>query len=976
MTRKTVGAAVWLVWAAAVDAQAATWPIRVGFVWHMHQPIYYPYESPIETDAAGRFSFSVVDVHNQRFGPYTTWPRDAIQAGLTLPHLGAQVSFTGSLIENLNSLEAGGVNAGMWLNWDTGYDQGVSLFTSLGNPRLDLVAFGYHHPLMPLLDEQDIRMQVRLHKHVYAQTWNGGPAYSSGIFPAETAFSSRMIPALVAEGIDWVVVDNIHFDRSCVGYPHTNASNIFAPNKADQINPDPTTGGGVWVQLNNLWAPSRVSAPFGYRPHYVQHVNPATGAVTRMVAVPAARYEGNEDGRGGYGAFLYDAVMDQYLAYNTDAAHPMFVVLHHDGDNYGGGTDAYYHHNFQNMVSWVSGDPDYEATTVQDYLDRFPVDPTDVIHVENGSWSGADNGDPEFKKWLGDPNPSGWSPDRNSWAVLTAAKNRVFTAEAVAPAASLQNVLTGAGTDTEKAWHWLLVSQASDYWYWDGTEIWDSNVTRGCNQAVAFADVAIAGQPDAVAPTIFLPQRDPYNPGGYEWGPSPEPSDFAVWTYVYDVSGLASVTLRWRVDNDGTNPLSSVQNETYAGGPEVGAWSIANMTSSDVTPPPGILMPTYRALRYAASIAGQNNVLIDYYVEAVDGQSNVARSDIQHVWVGPTSQGGGGDVVTVSPNPPVAGQNVTIRYNPAGRPLAGAAQVSLHYGFNHWSPVVSPDPAMTWDALESEWTITVGVPSSVTQLDIVFNNGAGTWDNNGGADWHFAVTGGTPPPGWQMDGTLDAQATQVASNAGLHLYAGVSGNVLYVAADDAGEGNDHFIFVASPPGALRTAPWAKAGQVAGWAAYLADENNNDYEAWFDASGAIQAATGPNGGVLEGTLDLAAEFGTVPAQVYLALGPYPTADGTALLSASQVPASVNGDGNLDATEYVTVNLCAIRIDRDVADVDRDCDVDLADFAALAACLAGPNAPQAPGCPPGADADLDNDTDVDLADFATFQDRFGG
>ena len=66
-------------------------PIHVGFLWHMHQPIYYPYESPVQVDAVGRFSFSVVDVHNQRFGPYTTWPLDAVQAGVAMNHLGAQI---------------------------------------------------------------------------------------------------------------------------------------------------------------------------------------------------------------------------------------------------------------------------------------------------------------------------------------------------------------------------------------------------------------------------------------------------------------------------------------------------------------------------------------------------------------------------------------------------------------------------------------------------------------------------------------------------------------------------------------------------------------------------------------------------------------------------------------------------------------------------------------------------------------------
>ena len=641
-------------------------------------------------------------------------------------------------------------------------------------------------------------------------------------------------------------VDNIHFDRACLGYPHTNSSNLFAPNKADQLNPNPVDSGGAWVQLSNLWAPSRVSAPFGYRPHNVQYVNPNTGAVTKLIAVPGARYEGNEDGRGGYGAFLYGTVMDQYLSYNTDPNHPMFVVLHHDGDNYGGGTDSYYHYNFQSMINWLNTDPDYEVSTVQDFLDRFPPATTDVIHVENGSWAGADNGDPEFKKWLGDPNAGGWSPDRNSWAVLTAAKNRVFTAEAIAPAASMANVMSGSGTNTEKAWHWLLCGEASDYWYWDGTEIWDSNVTRASNQAVAFADAVIPGHTDTVAPTIFLPQRDPYNPGGYEWNSTPEASDFTVWTYAYDVSGLTGVALKWRTDLDGLNPLSSIQNETYAGGSEVSAWQSVAMTSADVPPPSGILTPTYRALRYSAMITGQNNVLIDYYVEATDTHGNVAKSDIQHVWVGQSGGGqGGGDVVVTDPNTPVAGQNVLIKYNPAGRPLQGSAQVYLHYGFNHWSPVISPDPAMTWNSSESVWQITVMVQSAATQLDVVFNNGSGTWDNNSGADWHIAVSGGTPPPSnWTMDGQLDADATLVAANNGMHLYGGMKGNVLYVACEDAGEGNDHFILMAATPGALRAAPWAKAGQVADWAAFLADENNNNYVGWFDAAARPRAHPAP------------------------------------------------------------------------------------------------------------------------------------
>ncbi|HKQ49283.1 MAG TPA: carbohydrate binding domain-containing protein [Phycisphaerae bacterium] len=938
-------------------------PLRFGFLWHMHQPVYYPYESITQTQANGRYTFNVIDIHNQRFGPYSTWPRDAVQAGAGLPHLGASVSFSGSLIENLNALAAAGVNGGMWTNWFNGYRQGIALATTLGNPRLDLVAFGYHHPLLSLLDVQDMRMQIKLHKHVYGQAWAGGPAYSAGMFPPETAFSTRIIPALVAEGVEWVLVDNIHFDRACAGYPHTNASCIYAPNAADQINPDPATTGGAWVQLNNLWAPSQVSAPFGYQPHLAEYVDPSTGEIAQIIAVPAARYEGNEDGRGGYGAFLYDQVMDAYLAYNNDPAHPMFVVLHHDGDNYGGGTDAYYHSNFQNMISWVTSDPDYEATTVQDYLDRFPVAAGDVIHIENGAWAGADCGDPEFKKWLGDPNGSGWSPDRNSWAVLTAAKNRVFMAEAIAPAVSMQNVMTGGGTNTEKAWHYLLCSEASDYWYWDSSgEPWDSNVTRGCNQAVSFADSVIAGQTDTTPPTVFVPQREPYNPGGIEWGPSVEPSDFEVWTYADDVSGLTSVTLKWRVDGDGLNPIASIQNETYAGGPEVGVWNSAAMS---VTPPPtvpaNILAATYRASRYAAMITGQQDVLIDYYVETLDGAGNLARTDIQHVYVGTTATGGG-DVVEVAPDPPLAGQNVTVRYDPAGRPLAGAGTVKMHYGFNTWNPVISPDPTMTWNAGISRWEMTVAVLGSATQLDVVFNNGAGTWDNNGGQDWHFAVQGGAPELGWTMDGQRDADASLVAQNGAMSLYAGVRGTKLYVAAPDAGEGNDHFILVAAVPGALRAAPWAKAGQVADWSAFLADENNNDYEGWFDqgAGVPVQAMTGANGGYLEGTIDLAAELGAMPDQVYLAFLPYTNNDGGTLVSGSQVPASINANGTVEAGEYVLFQTY-LR-----GDLNADWSVDLLDVSGFVEVLLGNDIDTAHFRA----ADMDGGGEANGADIAAF------
>lgn len=945
----------------AANFATAQEPIHVGFLWHMHQPTYRPGQTILQTENSGDFSFSVVDVHNQRGGPYTTWPRDAVQSGLGLPHLGAQVSFSGSLIRNLNQLEAAGVNGGQWNNWEGAYRQAANWQTSEGNSRLDMVNFGFNHPLMPLLDTRDIQMQIRLQKHVHTQTWGASVPFSKGIFPPETAFSTRIIPALVAEGIEWSIVDSIHLERVVENYPHTDGSNLYRPNKADQINP--AIPDNQWVQLNNLWAPSKVAAPFAYRPHNVQHVDPATGEISKIVAVPAARYEGNEDGRGGFGALQYEQVMEQYRQFNTDPNHPMFVLLHHDGDNFGGGSEAYYHGNFNNMVNWASSNANYDVSTVQDYLDRYPVNPNDVVHIENGSWAGADNGDPEFKKWLGDPDPvTGRSPDRNSWAVLTAAKNRVFTADDIAPATNLDNIINGVGTSTERAWHTLLQAEASDHWYWDGTEVWDSNVTLGSNQAVAHADNVInafAGQ-ETTAPSVFVPQRESYNPGGDEFGQT-QPSDFEVWTYAYDVSGLDSVTLKYRVDADGTNPLSSIQNETYAGGSEVGDWISLDMTSSDVATPPGILTPTYRALRYGAMIEGLEDSLVDYYVEAIDGNGNIERTDIQHVFVGTADLPTGGSGVTLGPAIPLAGEQVTISYDPAGGPLADASEVFVHLGFDDWQTVVSPDALMNWNATSESWDLTVPVLGSAAQLDLAFNDGAGTWDNNGGGDWHFAVEGGDPPAGFVMDGVLDSQAVEVAAAGGLALHVAVEGDVLYVATDDAGEAGDVFIYLADTPGAMIDANWAKSGQVAEWGAFLADENDNDYEGWFDVSSSVEAATGANGGVLEGTINLREEFGSLPDEIYIAVAVFETGDGGQLLYTLQLPGSLDNDGNLDADEFLRLSLA----DSPSADFSGDGIVDATDLAIWQAALGQSSA-----------GDADGDGDTDGFDFLAWQRQLTG
>jgi hypothetical protein len=746
-------------------------PIYIAFHWHMHQPIYMPYESVIQTQNSGVYSFSLYDVFLSRSGPYTSWPKDAVQKGITagLGHLGAQVSLSGSLVENLNNLDAANIG---FDNWKSSWNYITGQYTTLGNPRIDLVAFGYHHPLMGLIEYSDIRKQIQEHKSVFSTNFPGY-TYSKGIFPPENAFSERMIPALVDEGLDWVFVDNIHFDRTAEGCPVGDQTGMQRPNLADVLMPDPDD----WLQLNGLWAPIPISIQWAHQPHYVQYVDPSTREIDKMIAVPTSRYLGNEDGRGGFGALQYEAVMSQMESYNTDPDHPIIIVLHHDGDNYGGGTDSYYGSNFQAFVDWLQANPSrFVCTTVQDYVDMFPPETNDVIHVQDGSWSGADNGDPEFKKWNGDPGTymgtPNYSPDRNSWGVVTAAKNIVQTAQQINP----------SSTYTTQAWHYYLNSQTSCYWYWDGTEMWDSHPARACNMAVAQALNVVNTGTDLTPPTIYIPQREPYNPGEIEWSSvGPMPSDFTVWTYVFDYNDLTSVKLKYRLDTDGTNDLTTIVNETYTGGSGVGTWqelTMSALTQTSITNP----LPAYKADQYSAEIVGQENVLIDYYVEAIDGEGNIAKSPILHVWVG---DGGGGISGNVSwlPEDPNLNEYVTITCTYA------TATTLLHWGVNNsGSTWITPNvvyypenttlfngtgPAVqtlfTDPDSDGVFTVVLGPFNNAAQVinsvAFVIHDGS-TWDNNGGQDYHITINN---DPGDEPVGSNATIETAVNENYTFNL---------------------------------------------------------------------------------------------------------------------------------------------------------------------------------------------------------------
>ena len=576
-------------------------PVKLyfGIHKHMHQPYY-------NTTDRQYWDGEKDSIFGARGGPYTHFIPTAARQYISgnLPHAGLSTSWSGSLIEQLDRCAAEGLCGGRFAGWNQELRAIAQEKTALGHPRVDFSAFGFFHPLMPLIPERDIVRQIEWHRGIIRAAF--GIEASQVLFPPETAFHVRMIPALNRAGVRAVIYDSIHRFRACQDYPYAGINEgMLPPNRAEQVNPAVDD----WLQLRNIWAGSPIS-PRLLRPEYVQYEDP-DGQLHRIIAVPAERYIGNEDARGGFGALQYPDVLGQVYhrivdTGSFDPQHPPFFLLHSDGDNHGGGADSYYNHNTGQLVQWLQGDPRFELTTVNDYLDRFPPDPARAAHIEPGSWSGADNGDPQFMKWFSRYDQP-YSPDLNSWAVLTAFQNVVHALEDAYPGKPW----------LDDAIRLLLTAETSCYWYWTGQTVWDQQVTNAANQGYSQlrneVDTLLAAGRDHSGPTIFAPWVTPENPGGKRWGQGcllDAPREGTVHTFVYDIAGLQRVMLVLR-DSRG-DEVRIVMRDHGPYPSQTGALLSAHYLT-------------------AALPVGAGN--LRYYIEAEDGKGNLSRSALERIYM-------------------------------------------------------------------------------------------------------------------------------------------------------------------------------------------------------------------------------------------------------------------------------------------------------------------------------------------------------
>jgi hypothetical protein len=184
-----------------------------------------------------------------------------------------------------------------------------------------------------------------------------------------------------------------------------------------------------------------------------------------------------------------------------------------------------------------------------------------------------------------------------------------------------------------------------------------------------------------------------------------------------------------------------------------------------------------------------------------------------------------------------------------------------------------------------------------------------------------------------LDGILDSTNWIRVTN-GITLAAAIRSNFLYVACQDAGEGSDHFIYLASQLSSAVSSNWNKNTKIMLWNAYLADEEDHGHHGWYGANNqfltnpfiARSRTYGtrdgdPSTNHLEGTLDIIAQFTTFPARLYAAAAPFTTTNGGVLINAGQAPGSVSGGGNsgsnIESNEFYGFDTRGIALDLPVA-----------------------------------------------------------
>ncbi|WP_199405180.1 carbohydrate binding domain-containing protein [Corallincola holothuriorum] len=599
--------------------------------------------------------------------------------------------------------------------------------TSNGYNALDTIHFTGHHSMGPLVGNDYFLKDLIYQNVTLAQDYFLGDSFrsSKGFFPTELGFSERLIPALTKLGIEWSVLGNVHYSRTLRDYPYLNDPGVDTmvspPNRADLQN---VSNVGDWVSLPmfNEAQVTQNKFPFASIPHWVQYVDPETAEQHKVAGIPVEQASSWEE---GYQCKVTADAIKAYELDATTIGRTQYFVIAHDGDNSqgcAGDSNTWY-----NSGRVTYADSGVTGKGVDEYLKAHPIPENDVVHVQDGSWIDTrdSSADPTWYHWhipmgvwagqMADFNrvndtdyvasrehmvsmEFGYHYLERNFALLQAAENYAKTAEQIwlldnpnywQPTTAMDHEVTypgnqlnpwmlsypvkgdadnnyaGGANPAELGWYFLIAAIDSGFGYYD------ENVDDGVKPTISFNQSLHFTQPyveaniskDSIGPSLWWPQRYPYNPGSANkskaegWASLYADTKFAIYTYAFDVSGMQDIkvkvrthTNKWADANDKTFKLydpKAHSSDPAVDPSRVGDWKSFDMVERDLTPdingvewqPAGKEMfevvPAQKIGNlFYTYIDEYQEQLLDYYIEAVDTKGNVTRSEIQQVYVG------------------------------------------------------------------------------------------------------------------------------------------------------------------------------------------------------------------------------------------------------------------------------------------------------------------------------------------------------
>ena len=462
---------------------------------------------------------------------------------------------------------------------------------------------------------------------------------------------------------------------------------------------------------------TRNKFPFASTPKRSFYVDPSTAEISDVVAIPVEQASSWEE---GYQGRVRATVLDDV---ECDRSQPCYFVIAHDGDNSSGRAGS--EETWNNSSDVTYSDPKVEALGVDEYLRQYPV--KDFIHIQDGSWIDTrdSSADPSWYHWH---LPFGvWEGQRHSFnqehagqiskktdwygrdfqyqvdlergyhylernfALLQAALNYAKTSEEVFLAEHPKHWTPTTAEDlsisfsanqlnphmysyptkgqanlAELSWYFLIAAMDSGFGYYD--ENTDDHVkpSLSFNQSLYFSKRYMKNrmEKDKTGPSIWWPQRYPYNPGSVNnskaegWATLHANRRFALYTYAYDLNKIKSLRFAIRRHKYKRFDPDDISYELYNpeqhyDNPRVKQHKGESWTYFDASK--RSMGKDINGVRWQSGANAQvmqrlpateigdlyfsyfdqfKDELLDYYVEATDFKGNVTKSDIQHVYVG------------------------------------------------------------------------------------------------------------------------------------------------------------------------------------------------------------------------------------------------------------------------------------------------------------------------------------------------------